>query len=730
MNGISTLLSRLLTGSRTTYVALIVLVGIVLLAGPLAGKVADVEENGPTSVLPRGAESTLVEEQLPGFATDGVQPAVVVWERDGGLTADDRAALDDVRRDAEDGMAAPGSVTEPRVSEDGESATVAVGIDITEDDSFDSIEQLRADAAAAAPDGVSSHLTGPAALFYDEISVFDGLDTTILLASVLVVAVLLLLTYRSPVLWVLPLVTIGVAMVLSQAAIYLLAEHADLPVDGQSGGILPILVFGVGTDYALLLVSRYREQLALSPDRHVAMALAVRRTAPAVLASAGTVALGLACLLLADLNSTRSLGAVGAIGVAGAAVAMLSVLPVLMVLLGRWVFWPYVPHVGDAVHTDDHADRGARRWQRLAALLERRARPVWVGTAAVLGVLALSVGALDVGTGDAGAFRENPDSVVGQRVLSEHFAAGSSAPAYVVTDADSADAVVRAVASTPGVAGVSPSRPAADGSSVLLQTVLADAPDSAAAEGTVEALRTELDAVGGDALVGGPTAETLDVAQASRDDAMLVIPAVLAVVLLVLVLLLRAVVGPLVLLGTVLLSYVTALGVGGLVMGAMGIRAVDVSLPLLAFVLLVTLGVDYTIFLMSRVREEALAHGHAAGVRRGLVSTGGVVTSAGIVLAATFGVTWQLPIVFIVGIGVVVSLGILIDTFVVRSLLVPALALDLGDRFWWPSRLPTPEPTPSSGGDTLGTRRTDRRDSATRAPADGEGVRAGTGHRA
>jgi len=527
------------------------------------------------------------------------------------------------------------------VSQDGAAATVLLGIDTVEDDSFDRIEQLRERAAAAAPDGVAAHLSGPAASFYDEVSAFDGIDGRILGATLLVVAVLLLLTYRSPVLWLLPLLAVGVAAVVSEAVIYLLAEHVDLPVDGQSGGILPILVFGVGTDYALLLLARYREQLARTPDRHAAMAAAVRRTAPAVLASSGTVVLGLGCLLLADITSTRSLGAVGAVGVACTALVMLSVLPVLMVLLGRWVFWPYVPHVGDAARTDARADRGARRWQRLAAVLERRPRRVWAGTATVLGLLALSVGVLDVGTGDAGKFRDVPDSVTGQEVLAEHFPAGSAAPAAVLADADRTGAVTAAVAATPGVADVSRPDPSADGSRALVEAVLSDPPDSAAAEDTVEALRVKLDRLdGADALVGGTTARALDVAQASVDDALLVIPVVLAVVLL----------------GSVLLPYLTALGLGGLVLGAMDIDAVDVSLPMLAFVWLVALGVDYTIFLVTRIREEAAVHGHAAGVSRGLVATGGVVTSAGVVLAATFGVLWQMPIVFMVGLGVVVSL--------------------------------------------------------------------------
>jgi RND superfamily putative drug exporter len=677
-------------GRRSKFLFLVGTIGVLFLIGPLGGKVGDVEDNGPTSQMPRDAESTQVEEELPAFDADGVQTAAVVFVRDGGLTAADRGAIAQTRTDLT-AYATDGKVSAPNVSDDGAAATLMLGIDTKDDDVFDRFEDLRADVDANAPDGLEAKVTGPAATVYDSVSVFDGIDGRILGASVLVVAILLLLTYRSPVLWLIPLLSVAVAMTLAEAVIYLLGKHADLPVDGQSGGILPILVFGVGTDYALLLIARYREELHLYDDRHSAMQRAIRRGAPAILASSATVVVGLGCLMLADINSTRSLGAVCAIGVGCASIAMLTVLPMLLTLLGRWMFWPFVPRVDPDAATrrigDDDTSRWHGVWTRIAAVVAGSPRVTWSLTAVGLTVLAVSTIGLNLGTTDEQRFASTPDSVTGQRLLSEHFPAGSSAPAEVLADAAAASDVRAAVAGVDGVERVLPPQASADGQRVRFEAVLTDAADSPDAAATVEALRQRLDDIGGaDAIVGGPTAEAMDLAAAATSDAWLVIPLVLIVVVLVLMALLRAVVGPLVLLGTVLLSYAAALGAGGLLMRAMGFDAVDDSLPLLAFVFLVALGVDYTIFLMSRVREEVGRVGHRDGVTRGLVATGGVITSAGLVLAATFSVLAVMPIVFMIGLGVVVALGVLLDTFVVRSLLVPALALDIGERFWWRSR--------------------------------------------
>ena len=671
-------------GRRSKWAVLLAVLGVLMLAGPLAGLLADVEDNGPTSALPRGFDSTLLEEELPSFARDGVLPTVAIYVRDGGLTAADRAAIADQRGRLS--SLAAGELAPTQFSQDGQAAVTVFGYDL-QADGLDGFEPIRTTVGAGLPPGLDAQVTGASAGVYDAVSVFEGLDARILGASLLVVALLLLLTYRSPILWVLPLLSIGVATVLSQAVIYALAKHLDLPIDGQSGGILPILVFGVGTDYALLLIARYREELHRHADRHTAMVAALRRCYAPILASAATVVLALSCLVLADLNSTRSLGAVSAVGVACAAVSILVVLPLSLVLLGRWVFWPFIPHAALSNSTPQDTAGSSATWTRVADFVSAAPRRIWIGTAASLAVLALGVLSIDIGTTDADKYRTTPESVTGQTLLEDHFAAGSSAPVEAIVNRSAITAARAAITATPGVADTTRTADSPDGSRVLFSIVLDEAPDSTQARTTVAELRNRLDSQpGAAALIGGPTAQTMDIATASRQDATLVIPAVLVVVLLILCLLLRALIGPLVLLGTVLLSYAAAMGAGALAMNAMGFHAVDVSLPLLAFVFLVALGIDYTIFLMSRVREETHHLGHTQGVRRGLVATGGVITSAGLVLAGTFTVLTTMPIVFMIGLGTVVALGILIDTLIVRTLLVPAATLDLGARFWWPTR--------------------------------------------
>ena len=603
---------------------------LVLLAGPQAGKVGDVEENGPTSQLPRGFGSTLVEEELPSFGQSEIQPAAVVYERPSGLTDADRSAIE-VDRSSFGARAVEGRPVTLEYADDGSAALLVVPVDVSTDEGFDLVGVFRDALESDHPAGLAAEVTGPPATMYDQVAVFDGLDTRLLLASAGVVVVLLLLTYRSPVLWLLPMLSIGVAMVLSQAMVYLLAKHADLPVDGQSGGIMPIMVFGVGTDYALLVISRYREELRRTDARLVALTTAVRRSLAPVLASAATVILGLGCLLLADMNSTRSLGAVCAVGVAGAAVSMLVTLPVLLGLTGRWVFWPFRPTSGQDVATS------SRGWGRVADLVRARPRAVWACSALVLGGLALGSASIAHGATYEQQFRDPPGSVRGQAIVDRHFNPGETSPATVLADVASADAITSALAATEGVSSFGETR--AVGDRVLVPVVLADEPDSPAAAATIDRIRDRLAGLpDARAIVGGPTAQLVDVEDASMADLRVVVPSVLVVVLLVLLVLLRAVVASVLLLATVALTYLAALGLGSLALRAAGFEALDRSLPLLGFVFLVALGVDYTIFLMSRVREEVGRHGHAEGIRRGVVSTGGVITSAGLVLAATFAV--------------------------------------------------------------------------------------------
>ncbi|TDB78010.1 MMPL family transporter [Actinomadura sp. KC216] len=506
-----------------------------------------------------------------------------------------------------------------------------------------------------------------------------------MLATVAVVTVLLLLTYRSPIIWILPLLSVALASQVANAFIYLLGKHAGMPVDGMGAGILTVLVFGVGTDYTLLLIARYREELHEHADRHEAMAAALRRSRGAIVASAATVIAGMLCLLVADINSSRGLGGVGAVGVLCGLAAMITLLPALLVVFGRWIFWPFVPRPGGPA-------RQGRVWAGVAASISARPRTYWIATAAGLAGLGLIAGTLRIGPSQAEMFRTEPESVAGQRLVAAHYPAGSSAPADVIAAAAAAGPVMDAARSTPGVAAVQEGGRSRDGALVQVSVTLRDAADSAAAERTVERLRGAVHAVeGANAVVGGPTAEALDGSEGASRDRLLVIPLVLLVVLAILILLLRAVTAPVLLLGTIVLSYFAALGAAWLLLkGPLGVDALDNSTPLLGFIFLVALGIDYNIFLMHRVRQEALASGHRTGVLRGLTTTGGVITSAGLVLAATFSVLMNLPITFMAGLGALVAVGVLLDTFIVRSLLVPALALDAGPRIWWPGRLAHP----------------------------------------
>ncbi len=528
-------------------------------------------------------------------------------------------------------------------------------------------------------------VTGPAGSSADLETAFDGVESTLLIATVVVVTIVLLLTYRSPVLWLLPLVVVGMANLLTNAVVWLLADRFGLTVNAQSVGILTVLVFGVGTDYALLLVARYREELHRHEDRYAAMWNALRSAFPAILASATTVAIGMLCLLAADLNSTRSLGPVAAVGIATAFVAMTTLLPAVLVLLGRWVFWPFTPRYEPGGAPAQH-----RAWERVAGHVQRRPRRLWIGTSAGLAALALGVTTLSGGLPFSQMFTSTPESVIGQQALEEHFPGGSGDPADILVRQGYENEAASEAAEVPGV--VSVQEQGASEGWVRLSAVLTDATDSDAAKETVQRLRTAVHEIdGADALVGGSTAIELDTEAAVERDERVVIPLILGVVLVVLLVLLRAIVLPIVLLLSVVLSYAAALGTSALLLNVLGYDAYSqafIPLPLFAFLFLVALGVDYTIFLMTRAREEVRRTGDArGGVLRALVVTGGVITSAGLVLAATFAVLAVLPVVPMLQLGVVVAVGVLLDTLVVRSLLVPAATLDLGSRAWWPSKL-------------------------------------------
>ncbi|MEU5313932.1 MMPL family transporter [Streptomyces sp. NPDC021562] len=657
------------------------------LLGPFAGRLGEVATNDQAAFLPRSAESTRVLAEQAAFRQRETLPVVVVWTADGG------AAVSGEQRAATAAVAAlagtPGTAGSPSpalLSRDGAALQAVVPLRPDLGDRLaPTLERVR---AAAGVPGTQVRLAGPAATQADLADAFSGIDGVLLAVALATVLVILLLVYRS---LLLPLVVILGAVFslgLACAVVYALADHGLVRVDGQVQGILSILVIGAATDYALLVTARCREELAAGRDRHAAARAALRRSAPAVLASAGTVALGLIALLLSDLTNNRALGPVGAVGIACAALSALTFLPAVLALLGRRAYWPARPG----------SEGGATGlWQRVAHLVDRAPRRVWAF--ALTALLVCSAGALTLdsrGVPLDETFVRHVPSVAAQQTLARHFPAGAGTPVVVVADATAADRVARTLRATPGVAAVTATgaqgRPAAqplvaDGR-VRFEATAKAAPDTQAARDTVAGLRASLHALpGADALVGGYTAQQYDTLRAAEHDRVVIVPVVLAVILTILVLLLRSFAVPVLLVLTVGLNFTATLGVAALVFRDLfGFSGTDPSVPLYGFVFLVALGVDYNIFLMSRVREETLRHGTREGVRRGLVTTGGVITSAGVVLAATFAALGVIPLAFLVQIAFIVAFGVLLDTLVVRSLLVPALVRDAGDRVWWPTR--------------------------------------------
>ncbi|WP_238335007.1 MMPL family transporter [Kribbella amoyensis] len=651
-------------------------------AGP-ASKLTGAQENDAVSWLPGNAESTEVLKTTEQFSSPDEIPAVLVYERPAGLTLADRQAVAAQVAQFAEVENVDREVVGPIPSEDGKALQVIVPINAgsggweTLGDRAQDIRRIAADR----PEGLSFHLTGPGGFAADSQEAFAGIDGKLLYSAAAVVIIILLFTYRSPVLWLLPVLSAGTALFSAQAVVYLLATKADLTVNAQSAGILTVLVFGAGTDYALLLVARYREELRRHKDRHEAMAFALHRAGPAILASGSTVVAGMLCLLLASMNSTRGLGPVAAVGIVIALIAMLTLLPALLVICGRWVFWPIRPTFGSADHTETSV------WGRIGRRIAIRPRLTWITTTVVLLAASLGMLTLDAnGLSNAESFTGTPDSVVGERVVAAHFPAGAGSPLVVVSNADKGAEVRAVLASTPGIAAVT--EPVTGGGLAYLEGTLADPVDSQAAKDTVDRVRAAVHAVpGADALAGGGTAILLDTLRASSYDNKVIIPAVLLVVLLILAVLLRAIVAPIMLVATVVLSFGAALGLSSLVFQALGFGGTDTSLPLFVFVFLVALGIDYNIFLMTRVHEEAKQHGTRRGALIGVAATGGVITSAGLVLAGTFAVLATLPVVAFAEIGIAVALGVLLDTIVVRSVLVTALNLDIGRHLWWPSKL-------------------------------------------
>jgi len=678
---VSNVATRIIVGRRTKWLVLVFWIVAVATLGGLAGKLTGVEKNDAKSWLPGAAESTKALDAQKAFQSPNTFQAVVVYERASGLSAADKAKVNaDVPRFSGLGKI-DGAITGPLFSKDGQAAQVIVPLDLGHDgwNQAGKVVPKMLDIARSSP-GLSAHVTGPAGFAADSSEAFKGIDGSLLFAALGVVIIALLVTYRSPILWLLPVMTAGVALAVGQGLIYLLAKQG-LTVNAQSAGILTVLVFGAGTDYALLLVARYREELRRHEDRHEAMALALHRAGPAIVASATTVVLGMLCLSLAEMNSTAGMGPVLAIGVTVALLAMISLLPALLVICGRWVFWPKRPQFGS------HEPTSTGFWARVGKGIARRPRHVWIGTALALFVMALGLFDLHAnGLSNKDSFRKSVDSVVGETVSSKHFPAGAGTPVVVLSDAASAEKARAAFEAVPGIVDVS--EPVTKGDVAYLQGTMTAAPDSSAGYKTIDRVRAAVHPVSPSVRVGGGTAINLDVNRAAQRDERVIIPVVLIVVLLVLGLLLRAVVAPLVLVATVVLSFAAALGVSALIFRhVFHFGGIDIGFPLFVFTFLVALGIDYNIFLMTRVREEAAKHGTRRGSVIGLAATGGVITSAGFVLAGTFAVLATLPLTAFAEMGFTVALGVLLDTLIVRSILVTALNLDIGDRMWWPHAL-------------------------------------------
>jgi RND superfamily putative drug exporter len=690
------LILNFITGKKTAWVTL--LIGLVfagLAFGPLR---AATTETAPTNGLPSTSETALVNAALETLPGSDATAAVLVYKSETKFTEEQLKWL----QGEFDPMAQMpvGGVNEKfleftnleiqgqpfvppaQVSEDGRVAVVTVPLEKTDEVEVvaERAAEIRELAKEDMPSGLEVYLTGPEGFQADLNNVFAGADFTLLLSTVIVVAVLLLVTYRSPVLWLVPLLVVGVADGMAGQLGRQVATLFGMVPDGSVTGILSVLVFGAGTNYALLLIARYREELLLHEDRYAAMRAAVRGAGPAILASGGTVTLALLTLTFAELGGNRTLGLVCATGIIIAIISALLVLPAALVVFGRGLFWPFVPKFGG----ENKSLRGL--WGKLGKAVSKR--PAVVSVFGVLVLLGLSLGSsgIQVGLSSTEQFREKPEAVFGQEILAEAFPAGATTPTNVIVNSGSENDAKSIAEKVSGVAEVTIGE--TNGEVVALSVILDATAGSEEAYQSIRDLRTELATLdGADALVGGLDAEQLDVKTAYENDQMLVIPLILLLVFLVLVLLLRSLLAPVLLLTTVVASFFSAMGASWLIFqNLLGLPALDLSVFLYAFLFLVALGVDYNIFLVSRAQEEAVKHGTREGMVRALSATGGVITSAGILLAAVFAVLGVLPLIALYQIGIIVCIGVLLDTLLVRTVIVPALAFMTGDKFWWPRK--------------------------------------------
>lgn len=703
----------LIKNKKPISVAVLVVIAWFLITGifgPLFGKLTSVQENNNSSFLPKGAEATLAADEIAKFAGDASFnfPTLILFE--GNATPEALGAING-HLSTINGLTLAGTSAkigdylikdQPIVafpSQDGKAILVNVplnGESISELLPNEEpvlpavIEALREDIEPIAKSvGMESYVTGPGGLLGDLFGAFGSIDSTLLLTTLAVVAIILIFVYRSPVLWVIPLLTSLFALSTAGGIIYLLAKNDIIDVDGQSQGILSVLVIGAATDYALLLIARYREELHLHENRFDAMRAAYKGVWEPILASGATVAISLMMLLFSQLTNTASLGPIGAIGIVVSVITILTLLPALLVLFGRWIFWPRKPlHDGD-----DHVLSGT--WSKVANGIGRNPRKAWAITTIVLLAFAFTSTTLKAdGIGTVDSFTGNPESVVGQKLLLTHFPGGEGDPTQIVTAAAKGDAVIAAVRQAKGVSDVAyavdpltQNVKIVDGK-VIVNATLDQAPDSVEAGEYIPGIREAAHKADPSSLVGGTSATYFDVRTANDRDNRTIIPIILFVITIILGLLLRSILSAVVLLGTVVLSYFATLGVCALVFNhVFGFEGGDNSFPLFAFIFLVALGIDYNIFLMTRVREESIKLGTRDGVIKGVTVTGAVITSAGIVLAATFAVLGLLPLVPLAQLGFAVGFGVLLDTIIVRSILVPALVHEIGPKIWWPSKL-------------------------------------------
>jgi RND superfamily putative drug exporter len=709
--------SKARKGLWLAIVTIIVWVAVGGFSGQAFSKISNVQENDNAAFLPESAESTEAGKLIVKFSDQSLDLLPTLLILVGDLNpATNPEKFAEVSKFAESlgqrvlpqsGQAlstyfAPGAPIQAIPSQDGKAVLINVQIDsaiagenIGDEPALPMIIDFIRESMASEIKGVESHVTGPGGIFADLFDAFGSIDTTLLRTTLIVVAIILILVYRSPILWIIPLLNAGLALGFATMIVYYLAKNDIVDLNGQTQGILDVLVLGAATDYALLLISRYREELHRYESRYEAMRRAWRGVVEPILASGTTVVAGLMVLLLSDLSSNRGLGPVGSIGIVSAMLASLTLLPALVVLFGRWVFWPKVPRF-------DHEDEKLSGfWSKVGSFVDRKPKAIWLTTTIVLLIFAgFSTTLKNDGLAQTEAFTSRTDSVIGLEKLGEHFPSGEGTPVEIVVDAADIAAVSSAIKAIPNIASVTPvfiqdpttrqptgELKVVDGKA-LLYAILDVPADSSEAKELIPQIRQASKSVDENVLVGGQSAISYDIDQSSKRDNRVIIPIVLLLIALILGLLLRSILAAGLLLGTVVLSFFATLGVCALVFdNVFGHAGSDPSFPLFAFVFLVALGIDYNIFLMTRVREEAMSIGTRAGIIKGLTVTGGVITSAGIVLAATFGVLGILPLVFLAQLGFAVSFGVLLDAIVVRSLLVPALVKVIGPKIWWPSKL-------------------------------------------